>query len=85
MNNKTYKILRYMIESLLIFIWFVMMFFSDYATTLNFRIFVSITIGCAMIYSFCRKKYFPTQQTSKIEKIVALIYIVSLFCKILLF
>ena len=58
-NNKIQKISHYIIVLLLVILWFIMMFFPENMDTMNFKIFFSISLACAMIYSFCRKKYFP--------------------------
>lgn len=67
-NNKIQKISHYIIVLLLVILWFIMMFFPEYMDTMNFKIFFSISLACAMIYSFCREKYFPMKKDCKIEK-----------------
>lgn len=78
-NSKIQKIFHYIIVLLLILLWSIMMFFPEYIDTMNFKIFFSISFACAMIYSFCRKKYFPMQQYCKTEKFVFTFLIISLF------
>ena len=60
-NNKIQKISHYIIVLLLVILWFIMMFFPEYMDTINFKIFFSISLACAMIYSFFREKYFCLQ------------------------
>ena len=85
MNNKIYKILHYIINFLLIILWFIMMFFAEYITTTNFKIFFSISLICITTYSFCKKKYLSIQQTSKTEKIFFSVLIILLFIKLIFF
>ena len=82
-NNKIQKIFHYIIVLLLVILWFIMMFFPEYIDTMNFKIFFSISLACAMIYSFCREKYFPIQTDSKTEKFVFTFLIILLFFRFL--
>ena len=66
-NNKIQKIFHYIIVLLLVILWSIMMFFPEHIDTMNFKIFFSISLACAMIYSFCRKKYFSMQTYCKTE------------------
>jgi hypothetical protein len=50
---------------------------------MNFKIFFSISLACAMIYSFCREKYFPMKKDCKIEKFVCTFLIILLFLRLL--
>ncbi len=84
-RNKIQKIFHYIIDLLLILLWSIMMFFPEHIDTMSFKIFFPISIACAMIYSFCRKKYFPMQQYCKTEKIVFIFLIISLFLKLIFF
>ena len=76
-NNKIQKISHYIIVLLLVILWFIMMFFPENMDTMNFKIFFSISLACAMIYSFCRKKYFPMQKDCKTEKFVCTFLIIT--------
>ena len=50
------KMIHSIIDLLLILLWMIMMFFPSYMATIPFKIFFSVSVICAMIYSFCRKK-----------------------------
>ena len=82
-NNKIQKISNYIIVLLLVILWFIMMFFPEQMDTMNFKIFFSISLACSMIYSFCRKKYFPMQKDCKTEKFVCTFLIILLFLRLL--
>lgn len=82
-NNKIQKISHYIIVLLLVILWFIMMFFPEQMDTMNFKIFFSISLACSMIYSFCRKKYFPMQKDCKTEKFVCTVLIILLFLRLL--
>lgn len=82
-NNKIQKISHYIIVLLLVILWFIMMFFPEQMDTMNFKIFFSISLACSMIYSFCRKKYFPMKKDCKIEKFVCTFLIILLFLRLL--
>lgn len=84
MNNKIYKLLHYIINFLLIILWFILMFFSEYITTINFKIFFVISLVCITTYSFYKKKYL-IQQTSKTEKIFFSVLIILLFIRLIFF
>ena len=71
-NNKIQKISHYIIVLLLVILWFIMMFFPEQMDTMNFKIFFSISLACSMIYSFCRKKYFPMQKDCKQKNLFVL-------------
>ena len=44
---------------------------------------VILSLASAMIYSFCRKKYFPMQKDCKTEKFVCTFLIILLFLRLL--
>lgn len=78
-RNKMQKIFHYMIVLLLICCWGLMMFFPECMDGMSFKVFLAISILCAMMYSLYRKKYFSTQEYCKTEKIVFVFLIISLF------
>lgn len=84
-SNKIQKIFHYIIVLLLILLWSIMMFFPEYIDTMSFKVFFSVSIACTMIYSFCRKKYFPMQRYCKTEKIVFAFLIILLFLSLYLY
>ena len=51
-NNKIQKISHYIIVLLLVILWSIMMFFPEHIDTMNFKIFFSISLACAMICTF---------------------------------
>ena len=77
------KMIHSIIDLLLILIWMIMMFFPSYMETIPFKIFFSVSVICAMIYSFCRKKYFSLQPYRKAEKYVFALLILSLLVRLL--
>ena len=77
------KMIHSIIDLLLILLWMIMMFFPSYMATIPFKIFFSVSVICAMIYSFCRKKYFPLQPYRKAEKYVFALLILSLLVRLL--
>ena len=77
------KMIHSIIDLLLILLWMIMMFFPSYMETIPFKIFFSVSVICAMIYSFCRKKYFSLQPYRKAEKYVFALLILSLLVKLL--
>ena len=79
------KMIHSIIDLLLILLWMIMMFFPSYMATIPFKIFFSVSVICAMIYSFCRKKYFPLQPYRKAEKCVFALLILSLLVRLLFF
>lgn len=81
-GNKIQKIIHYMIVLLLICCWGLMMFFPECIDIMGFKVFLAVSIACAMMYSFYRKKYFSTQEYCKTEKIVFAFLIVSLFFRV---
>ena len=82
-NNKIQKIFHYIIVLWLVILWAIMMFCPEHIDTMNFKIFFSISLACSMIYSFCRKKYFPMQKDCKTEKFVCTFLIILLFLRFL--
>lgn len=83
MNHKFPKILHYTIEFLLFVVWVILFFFPEYTAARSFQIFFLVSMASAMIYSFCRKKYFLNQQYCKSEKVVAGFLIVVLLLKLI--
>lgn len=79
------KMIHSIIDLLLILLWMIMMFFPSYMETIPFKIFFSVSVICAMIYSFCRKKYFSLQPYRKAEKYVFALLILSLLVRLLFF
>ena len=79
------KMIHSIIDLLLILLWMIMMFFPSYMETIPFKIFFSVSVICAMIYSFCRKKYFSLQPYRKAEKCVFALLILSLLVRLLFF
>ena len=79
------KMIHSIIDLLLILLWMIMMFFPSYMATIPFKIFFSVSVICAMIYSFCRKKYFSLQPYRKAEKYVFALLILSLLVRLLFF
>ncbi|MGN0653069.1 MAG: hypothetical protein ACI4KN_08720 [Gemmiger sp.] len=77
------KMIHSIIDLLLILLWMIMMFFPSYMETIPFKIFFSVSVICAMIYSFCRKKYFSLQPYRKAEKYVFALLILSLLVRLL--
>ena len=77
------KMIHSIIDLLLILLWMIMMFFPSYMETIPFKIFFSVSGICAMIYSFCRKKYFSLQPYRKAEKYVFALLILSLLVRLL--
>ena len=77
------KMIHSIIDRLLILLWMIMMFFPSYMETIPFKIFFSVSVICAMIYSFCRKKYFSLQPYRKAEKYVFALLILSLLVRLL--
>ena len=77
------KMSHSIIDLLLILLWMIMMFFPSYMETIPFKIFFSVSVICAMIYSFCRKKYFSLQPYRKAEKYVFALLILSLLVRLL--
>lgn len=77
------KMIHSIIDLLLILLWMIMMFFPSYMATIPFKIFFSVSVICAMIYSFCRKKYFSLQPYRKAEKYVFALLILSLLVRLL--
>ena len=77
------KMIHSIIDLLLILLWMIMMFFPSYIETIPFKIFFSVSVICAMIYSFCRKKYFSLQPYRKAEKYVFALLILSLLVRLL--
>ncbi len=84
-NPKIQKLLHYTAEFLLFLVWLVLFFFPAYTTAGAFRLFFLFAIAFAMIYSFCRKEYFPQQQYYKAEKVVSVLLIAALFFRLLFF
>lgn len=82
-DNKIQKFFHYVIVFLLLVCWVLMMFFPECMDAMGGKLFFSVSIMCAIIYSFCRKKYFPMQQACKMEKITAAFLIVLLFLRLL--
>lgn len=77
------KMIHSIIDLLLILLWMIMMFFPSYMETIPFKIFFSVSVICAIIYSFCRKKYFSLQPYRKAEKYVFALLILSLLVRLL--
>lgn len=77
------KMIHSIIDLLLILLWMIMTFFPSYMETIPFKIFFSVSVICAMIYSFCRKKYFSLQPYRKAEKYVFALLILSLLVRLL--
>lgn len=84
-KEKMQKLSRYAIELLLLAVWAVLMFFPAWAETKGFWGFCAASIACAMMYSLCRKQFFPARKASKAEKAAAAVLIAVLFLKLLFF
>lgn len=83
MGNMIQNFFHYAIVLLLVILWSVMMFFPEYVETMDFKIFFCVSVACAMIYSFCRKKYFPMLKYCRAEKIIFVLLIILLFMRLI--
>lgn len=85
-KEKVYKLSRCAVEALLLIAWAGMMFFPAWAETKGFRVFLAVSIGCAVVYSIAGKTFFPGRQSAgKAEKTAAVVLIAALFLKLLFF
>lgn len=75
-NKKTLlKLLQYVILSMFLITCFILIFFPDYTSTVQFRIFFFIQFTFVFLYSYFTKKYSVQVNVSIFLKVIAFIMI----------